>query len=334
MMTRTESAAVCPNELPYIWRDQSLTQAGTYTVTEKFVGTDCDSIAYVLTLQVYALQAPATHALPIAICSKAVDVSAVNAEIETYIDSTMYADNAQIAWYIKNESGWTPLTTDPIAPSVKTVVLKYVITTDCGTVESEEYVVVVERLTPENDADMNDLEAVSKYGNRIMLLDLNYIHNTLGWNIKPEHVTWYQVVGQKDIYGLEGDDKPLGHGFYYNEEDASPLVGEYYALIVFEGDADHCAAVARTKSLICDEQDAQVQLVPTVANPNEALTLKNLDVNMINSIYVYSSTGELIATYTAQKVSEFIFNAEHMSGIYLVDVVTENNKVTLRYIVK
>jgi hypothetical protein len=226
------------------------------------------------------------------------------------------------------------LTTDPIAPSVKTVVLKYVITTDCGTVESEEYVVVVERLTPENDADMNDLEAVSKYGNRIMLLDLNYIHNTLGWNIKPEHVTWYQVVGQKDIYGLEGDDKPLGHGFYYNEEDASPLVGEYYALIVFEGDADHCAAVARTKSLICDEQDAQVQLVPTVANPNEALKLKNLDVNMINSIYVYSSTGELIATYTAQKVSEFIFNAEHMSGIYLVDVVTENNKVTLRYIVK
>ena len=334
MMTHTESAAVCPNELPYIWRGQSLTQAGTYTVTEKFVGTDCDSIAYVLTLQVYALQAPATHALPIAICSKAVDVSAVNAEIETYIDSTMYADNAQIAWYIKNESGWTPLTTDPIAPSVKTVVLKYVITTDCGTVESEEYVVVVERLTPENDADMNDLEAVSKYGNRIMLLDLNYIHNTLGWNIKPEHVTWYQVVGQKDIYGLEGDDKPLGHGFYYNEEDASPLVGEYYALIVFEGDADHCAAVARTKSLICDEQDAQVQLVPTVANPNEALTLKNLDVNMINSIYVYSSTGELIATYTAQKVSEFIFNAEHMSGIYLVDVVTENNKVTLRYIVK
>ena len=333
MMTRTESAAVCPNELPYIWRGQSLTQAGTYTVTEKFVGTDCDSIAYVLTLQVYALQAPATHALPIAICSKAVDVSAVNAEIETYIDSTMYADNAQIAWYIKNESGWTPLTTDPIAPSVKTVVLKYVITTDCGTVESEEYVVVVERLTPENDADMNDLEAVSKYGNRIMLLDLNYIHNTLGWNIKPEHVTWYQVVGQKDIYGLEGDDKPLGHGFYYNEEDASPLVGEYYALIVFEGDADHCAAVARTKSLILDDLDTQIKLTPTVVQPGEKLTLTNLDTNMITDVKVYSSTGMLLSSFTAKYVGECTFLAQDMIGVYMVIVSTENYRVTLRYMV-
>jgi hypothetical protein len=166
-----------------------------------------------------------------------------------------------------------------------------------------------------------------------MLLDLNYIHNTLGWNIKPEHVTWYQVVGRKDIYGLEGDDKPLGHGFYYNEEDASPLVGEYYALIVFEGDADHCAAVARTKSLILDDLDTQIKLTPTVVQPGEKLTLTNLDTNMITDVKVYSSTGMLLSSFTAKYVGEYTFLAQNMIGVYMVIVSTENYRVTLRYMV-
>ena len=39
-------------------------------------------------------------------------------------------------------------------------------------------------------------------------------------------------------------------------------------------------------------------------------------------------------TYTTEKVSEFILNANHTQGYYLVDVINENEKVTLRYLVK
>jgi hypothetical protein len=41
-----------------------------------------------------------------------------------------------------------------------------------------------------------------------------------------------------------------------------------------------------------------------------------------------------MATYMADKVAEFIFNAAHMSGYYMVEVESENSKVTLRYVVK
>ena len=54
----------------------------------------------------------------------------------------------------------------------------------------------------------------------------------------------------------------------------------------------------------------------------------------ITEVYVYNMTGELIETYVVEKDSEFIFNAAHVSGYYLIDVKTANAKTTLRYIVK
>ena len=46
------SATICENELPYIWYDQSLTVTGKYTYSEKYVGTDIDSIQHILNLTV------------------------------------------------------------------------------------------------------------------------------------------------------------------------------------------------------------------------------------------------------------------------------------------
>ena len=50
--------------------------------------------------------------------------------------------------------------------------------------------------------------------------------------------------------------------------------------------------------------------------------------------FVYNMMGELIDTYVVDQNSEFIFNAAHAAGYYLVEVRTANTKTTLRYIVK
>jgi hypothetical protein len=76
------------------------------------------------------------------------------------------------------------------------------------------------------------------------------------------------------------------------------------------------------------------RLLPNVARPNEALTLTNLNPEEITEIRVYSTSGELMETFVADQVAEFIFNAAQYSGYYMVDVQTQNNKVTLRYVVK
>ncbi len=51
--TETEELALCPSELPLEWYGQTLTQTGIYTATEKYAGTDCDSVIHKLNLNVY-----------------------------------------------------------------------------------------------------------------------------------------------------------------------------------------------------------------------------------------------------------------------------------------
>ena len=76
------------------------------------------------------------------------------------------------------------------------------------------------------------------------------------------------------------------------------------------------------------------QLIPNIARPNENLKLINLNPNEVTEIHVYSTTGELMNTYVAEQVAEFMFNAAHASGYYMVDVKTVDGKTTLRYVVK
>jgi hypothetical protein len=335
MATESQTLVVCPSELPYMWYGQSLTTSGTYTAYEQFTTSECDSVEHVLNLTVLVLDAPTSITLPVVVCGQIIDVTSATAELEAHIAADNYANNAKIEWLMKFNDVWGPLSNEPVHASIEQVTIKYVITTDCGTIESDEFVITVESRNPENDVEMDNIDAVSKYGNRILLLNLNKIREILSFTPTAEQVTWYQVVGERDVYGEIGDDQYLGYGLYYNKTDATPLEGQYYALIAFDAaNEDGCSGVARTVILTCEVEDALPMLVPNVARPNEALTLKNLDTNLVTEILVYTSSGELIATYTAEQAGEFIFNAAHVSGYYMVDVITDNNKVTLRYIVK
>ena len=337
-VTENEELVICESEFPYEWRGQMLTAAGTYTVVEQYTAAECDSVIHVLDLQVYGLTLPTNISAPVAVCGNAVDVVAATADIEAHIASTsLYAPNAIVTWYIQENNTWTVLTDMAIDGSVDQVVLKYVITSDCGSIESESMSIVVVEPNPENDIDMDNVLAISKYENRVFLLHLNDFVAKYGWTPSPEEVTWYKVINGLDTYGTVGDDQELTKGHSYNEKDGSIIAaGEYYALIVRAEaiDPSDCMTVMRTVVLTSAGAAVTPQLVPTIARPNENLTITNLNPEDVTEINVFSTTGELMATYVADQVAEFMFNAAHTSGYYMVDVETENGKFTLRYVVK
>ena len=337
-VTENEELVICESEFPYEWRGQMLTAAGTYTVVEQYTAAECDSVIHVLDLQVYGLTLPTNISAPVAVCGNAVDVVAATADIEAHIASTsLYAPNAIVTWYIQENNTWTVLTDMAIDGSVDQVVLKYVITSDCGSIESESMSIVVVEPNPENDIDMDNVLAISKYENRVFLLHLNDFVAKYGWTPSPEEVTWYKVINGLDTYGTVGDDQELTKGHSYNEKDGSIIAaGEYYALIVRAEaiDPSDCMTVMRTVVLTSAGAAVTPQLVPTIARPNENLTITNLNPEDVTEINVFSTTGELMATYVADQVAEFMFNAAHMSGYYMVEVESENSKVTLRYVVK
>ena len=335
--TENEVLTICESEFPYEWRGETLTTTGTYTVVEQYEGTGCDSVIHVLNLQTYVMTLPTNVTMPVAICGSSVDVVEATADIENHIATTnLYAPNAVVEWYISNNGNWTLLTNDSIKGGLNDITLKYVITSDCGTIESEVFTVTIEVI--ENGVDVDDVLAISKYENRIFLLHLNDFVDNYGWTPSPDEVTWYKVVNDKD-QGILEDDVQVGTGHSYNEPDGSVIKpGEYYALIVSNemADPDDCDGqiIMRTITLSSSEEALSPRLLSNVVRPNDNLRLINLNSEEITEIFVYNMMGELIDTYMVDQASEFTFNANHVSGYYLIDVKTANNKTTLRYIVK
>ena len=325
-----ESAIICFGG-SYNWRGKDYTASANDTLRNQL---GCDSVIYVLELKSYVMTLPANITMPIAVCGNPVDVTAATADIEAHIAATdLYAPNAVITWYVND----AVMTNDPIKGGVTDVTVKYVITSDCGTIESEEFVVTVEAPTPENDVDMDNVLVVSKYENRIFLLHLNDFEAKFGWIPAPKEVTWYKVVGEVDVYGEAGDDVVVGTGHSYNEPDGSTIKpGEYYALIVRAEveNPDDCQSTMRTMILTSDAIALVPELVSNVVSPDENLKLINLNADENTEVRVYTMTGELIDTYVVGQHSEFTFNAAHAAGYYLVEVRTANDKTTLRYIVK
>ena len=335
----TETDYFCPGST-YDWRGHTFNAPGTYYDTIYNV-LGCESNIYTLELLQYVNTIPTITADDIiAICGNAVDVTLAEAIIQDHIASeALYAPNAKIEWYILSGNTYTEMTNTAIDGTITEVTVKYAVVTDCGTVESDPVTVTVETPTPENDSEMANISALSKYGDRLLLINLKHIEETFGWNVAEEDVTWYYVVDDLDNYADDAarkNDIVLGHGYYYNENSGMPVpAGQYYARIAHEAAFESdCDGVLQTEVITCATSKAAPMLVPSMAKPQELIRLINLEPSEVISISVYSSTGENLGTYQVNSSEDMTFNAAQQAGFYLVDVNTESGKVSLRYIVK
>ena len=195
---------------------------------------------------------------------------------------------------------------------------------------------------PENFVDYDQIPAVSKYGGRMVVINLNAIDSIFGWRPAEGDVKWFKVVGEVDnafdaLNGL-GDPAELDEfvhtGYYHTALDGSVMPDSYYALIVHEMVSGECQEILRTTVLSSGAAVQAPQLVPTIAEPNDQLRILNLNPSNVTEVRVFNTSGELIENYTASEATEFVFKAATMQGYYMVEVQSENDKVTLRYIVK
>jgi hypothetical protein len=179
----SETLALCPSELPYEWYGQWLTETGTYSATEQYVGMECDSIIHELTLNVYVQTLPAAVTLPIVRTGEAIDVTTPTAEIQAHIAAeTWYAPNAEVAWYILENSDWTALTDEPVAASITEVTLKYAVETDCGNVESDKMVINLKATDVENTQSQSPTSNCQKilYEDHIYILREGKVYSVMG----------------------------------------------------------------------------------------------------------------------------------------------------------
>lgn len=130
----------------------------SYTITENITIQDTiydvtpevtKATVYTYNIKVWnELALPELTALPTAQVGLAVDITAADAELKAALEAQKAADPllvpyTTIAWEIKNGDNYEPLTGALVEKGVTTVVLRYVVTTECGTVYSDDIIVTV-----------------------------------------------------------------------------------------------------------------------------------------------------------------------------------------------
>ena len=324
----TEEQTICPSELPYTWRGQTLNASGTYTAAEQYAGHTCDSVVYTLTLTVLAdVELPATANVQeriLALCGKTANVAEAEAYVKDHVEAVDLAPAIEsIVWEQKVDGQWVSL--QPTDGTDATVVVRYTLNTACEDVISEEMTITVEKPTYENDPELDNIVPIySKYGNRLLTVDLVYIKENHDWDVVADDVTWYN------------GDQVVGTGFYLTKEDGTPLpAGKYYARIDHTRiNPEACDGTIQTQSVTVEEANKAPKLMPTVARPQELIKVLNLNADAVSTISIYSTTGDLISTFQVANQEETTFPAAELTGYYVVDVQTETEKVSLRYVVK
>ena len=326
-----ELDTICVAET-YVWRGQTVdANKLSYYDTVHYVGSGCDSAYYELHLSVYNVTLPTiTEDNVIAICGNAIDVTRADSIIQAHIEADpLYAAVEAVIWEVKENGSWKTLTTDAIDGTITEVTLRYIIQTECEDVTSSEITITIETPTPENDEEMANIPAYNKYGGRLLTIDLKYIEDNFGWVVAEADVTWYLVV--------EGDeDKVVGTGYYLTTADGTSLpAGYYYARVNHKRvSPSDCDGVLQTVILLVGEPADGIKLAPSVAKPQELIRLLNLDPEAVSIVRMYSATGELMDTFQITDTKETTFSAAHTAGYYIVEVQTETEKVSLRYVVK
>ena len=183
MRTEQHTLTICENELPYTWGYYELSSAGEYQFVEQYEGVGLDSVCFIINLNIYSQTLPAAVTLPIVRTGEAIDITIPTAEIQAHIAAeTWYAPNAEVAWYIMENSDWVALTAEPVKAGITEVILKYAVATDCGNIESDNIVIDVIPTSVENTTSQSPTSDCQKilYEDHIYILRDGKIYSIMG----------------------------------------------------------------------------------------------------------------------------------------------------------
>ena len=177
----------------------------------------------------------------------------------------------------------------------------------------------------------------------LMMLNVKYINDSLGYYFGPEQVTWYQVVGEPDDLSNPDtwNDVPVVKGSYYLTLDQNLKgTGDYYALIdVSSTSSGHLCSGYMCSELVRYSSGSMgggpmkgPRLMPTVARTCETIRLVGLQVNELTDITIYDPNGRRVSTMQSEGEHTVVIETNFMPGCYLVRVDSPSGHYSLKFI--
>ena len=171
----------------------------------------------------------------------------------------------------------------------------------------------------------------------LIMLNMREIQD-LGYSFNPTDVTWYRVVGEPDdLNGNPADDQKVCNGFYLTLAKNLKGTGDYYAKVnnVANPSAQLCSDVLRSVLVHFSgsPRSNDIRLLPNATGYGGIIKVVGLDPTEETTMYVYSSTGQLMDTFTSTDELTFQLQAAGVSGCYYVRVVSPTVDTVLKYVV-
>jgi len=188
--------------------------------------------------------------------------------------------------------------------------------------------------------DYAELPLVNRY-DWILMVNVKWLVQDMGYEMSPSIVHWYRVVGEvdklEDPNPLDPPDFYIGEGYSFTLDKNLQQTGIYYGTIDFVPDSTKfCSSLSRTELayFVAPEPTREVRLMPNTTTPNGTMYLTGLNPDIETSIRIYSVTGKLLKEATTIGAEEYLLTAYPVTGVFEVQVLSDEDNLVLRYLVK
>ena len=319
--------------------DLNITGTGDYT-REGISAVGCDSTTiYHITI----LSKPEVPALgnllfqPVVACGYPIILDSARVAVAAELAMTQADDIAKVDdfWFemqLTPTSEFKQITSDVIMSyTEEPIQIRLVLHTECDeTIYGDPVSYEVVKPSPEEIAEYGEMPAVSKYNNWLLMINVNKI-NEMGFDVKEEDITWYQVINDIDPAGQHIDDKEVGKGFYFTAD--MSLTGQYYAVIETDKtEINECGAILRTLVVKCTT-DGKMRLVPNTIHEGETMEVRNINPDENTTFWMYDRDGKLLEKHVSDGQEQYTIQPDQNAGVYLLRVVNGKQEESFKYVI-
>ena len=330
---------------------------GTEIYTIDHDMTICDTVEYVYTarpeftldsLYIYHFttyrspEVPELQMWPTAVCGDTLHLEEASEAAWQLLTASITPEQSapvEAWWEVLDVSGnaYSRYDGEKTAPGVEKITVRYAVKTLCEeTVYSEGKALTVGLPNADNFAEYDNIPAVSKY-DWLLMLNVKQLQEQ-GYEFTEEDVTWYRVVGTKDLLGSDdSDDELLGKGYYYTVGETLVGTGDYYATVDLQPNASEamCGGILRTQvfSFVSTGKEG-VAIYPNMLASGEQVNVTGLPDDTAVEITVYDMMGQVLHRFHTQGQTTYSFATQAVPGYYMVQVRFEEKEQILKYVVK
>ena len=170
--------------------------------------------------------------------------------------------------------------------------------------------------------DTLSMEIVSKFGNRMLVFNLNKFRDDNGFEPAETKVEWYNVADPTT---------PIHTGYYYTLPDGGVITGSYYAVTKVVN-PDACDQVFISDTLV-NNSGVSMRLAPNCVSEGGLMTVYNVDPTQATSVRIIDATGREVGNKKSINMENVNVEATWPVGAYLMRVENASQGDTFRFLI-